>query len=775
MVASPFGSQFSTGTLATAIQPTLFTTALWIVLGAPSLAAAQSPTLTSTAGVAALDVGALDVHPLDVQQLDRITVTATRTRRAIKDVPNTVSVIDRAQMDRELVRDLKDLVRYEPGVSVSSGYGRFGLGDIRIRGLGGNRVRIETDGIAVSDSFAIGSFSDANRNFVDLDTLKRVEIVHGPAGSLYGSGALGGVVAFVTKDPADYLAPGRDAHVGAKLGYESDWQGLFGGATVALGGERWSGMAALSQRQGQEGENRGDNRVLGDARTAPNPQTRDGRSVLSKLVFAPDAGQRFRLTVEGNEDHSDTDVLHLRGANPRTHATTLSLRGDDRQTRARVSLAHEIDAHDTGIVDRLDWQLYRQDSETTQRTVEERVTATGEPQRRERAFNFDQRVTGIQATAHKDFITSTAMHTLTFGIDVARTELKQKRDGRMLSHLTGRVTNVVTPDVFPVRDFPLSRIDNAALFVQDEISLADDALRLVPGLRVDRYALRPELDPIFATDNPTSHPVDVTETNVSPKLGAIWNFSGDWSLYGSYARGFRSPPYNDVNLGFTNLQFGYAAIPNPDLRPETSDGVELGLRYAGPALSLDLAGFHNRYDDFIESGVLVSQPPQTPLLLFQSRNVTEAEIRGVELKAGVALGEWNPALAGWALRVAAAWQRGDDRSADRPLVSIDPARATIGIAYDREHWGVSLHGRFAQRKQRVAEVDRFAPPGYGVLDLLAHWDVAPGVTLDVGVFNLTDRNYWDWSDVPGAAADSPVLDRYTRPGRTLGLSLALAW
>src|SRR3546814_11541407 len=79
-------------------------------------------------------------------------------------------------MDEILARDLKDLFRYEPGITVTSGFGRFGIGGIRIRGLDANRVRIQTDGIPVSDAFAIGSFSDANRNFVDLDTLKRVEV-----------------------------------------------------------------------------------------------------------------------------------------------------------------------------------------------------------------------------------------------------------------------------------------------------------------------------------------------------------------------------------------------------------------------------------------------------------------------------------------------------------------------------------------------------------------------------------------------------------------------
>ena len=732
-----------------------------VVLAMPALASAQVAVATSAESAPAHD-------------LEQITVTATRTEQAIKDVPATVDVIDRERMDQELVQDLKDLFRYMPGVSVTSEFGRFGIGGIRIRGLDSNRVRIETDGIAISDAFAIGSYSSANRNFVDMDTLKRAEVVRGPASALYGSDALGGVVSFVTKDPADYLAPGKDAYFGFKLGYQSDWQGLSGGATAAFGGERWSGMAVVTHRQGREVENQGDDRSSGAARTAANPQSSDGRSLLSKLVYAPDAEQQFTLTVEGNEDRSETDVMHLRGFQPSTRATTLLLTGDDLQTRARVSLEHELSGLDGPVADSLTWRAYRQDSETTQDTIEERI-AGGMPQRREREFNFDQRVYGLEIEAHKSFATGSVEHLLTWGAEVSRTDLAQKRDGRVIDLVTGESSNVVMPDVFPVRDFPRSRIDNAALFVQDEITLAGGKLTLLPGLRVDYYALEPQDDPIFAEDNPTMQPAEVTESNISPKLGAVWHFNDDWSTYASYARGFRSPPYNDVNLGFTNLQFGYAAIPNPDLRPETSDGAELGLRHSGRVAYFGLAGFYNRYDDFIESAAMVSRPPETPLVIFQSRNVAEAEIYGVELQAGVELGGWNPALQGWSLRGAASWQRGQDLTADQPLNSVDPARASIGLAYDAQDWGVSLHGRFAAGKERMANPEDFAPAGYGVADLLAHWDFAPGATVNAGVFNLTDRKYWDWADVPAVAADSAVLDRYTRPGRNVGVSLAVSW
>lgn len=766
------------------MHPVPSTLALALLLAIPAVSAAADVAPDGAADAQSL-VGAAAAAAA-ANEFDRIVVTATRTERALDDVPNVVTAIDRERMDRELVRDLKDLFRYEPGITVTGGAGRFGgIGDIRIRGLGGNRVRIETDGIAVPDAFSIGSFSNANRNFVDLDTLKAVEVVRGPGSALYGSDALGGVVSFVTKDPSDYLQDGKDAYFGFKLGYLGEDNGLFGSATAAFGGERWSGLVAVGHHQGQERENMGENRSSGASRTAPNPQDSDGRSLLTKLVFAPSANQRFKLTVEGNEDSVDTDVLSALGDSSTIAGTPPSVRvysqtGDDHQTRARVAFAHEIDSLDTALADSLQWQIYRQDSETTQRTREERATlrngAAINPVLREREFNFDQRLYGLDAVLHKEIRTGSVDHTFTYGVELTRTDFRQKRDGRATNLLTGTVSNVISPDTFPVRDFPVSETSQAAAYVQDEISFADGTFRLIPAVRVDYYKLDPELDPIFAADNPGVVVSDLSETSVSPKLGAVWHFSEGWSLFGGYQHGFRAPPYSDVNLGFTNLQFGYTAIPNPDLKPETSNGVELGLRFSNDVVYAEVSAYYNRYDDFIESAVQVSQPPQTPLIVFQSQNIADAQIHGIEARAGVDLGAFGDALAGWSLKGAAAWSKGEDRTTDQPLASIDPLRATLGLAYDRDAWGVELAGRFAARKDDLPAANQFEIPGYGVLDLLAHWNFAPGAVFDVGVFNLGDRKYWDAGDVPaGTLASSTVLDRYTSPGRSVGASLAVSW
>ncbi|WP_407468689.1 TonB-dependent hemoglobin/transferrin/lactoferrin family receptor [Xanthomonas campestris pv. raphani] len=720
----------------------------------------------------AAEAGAGAAAARDVHDFDRLQVTATRTQRALVEVPGTVDVIDREQLDNQLVRELKDLFRYTPGVSVTSTSGRFtGASGVRIRGLDGNRVAILVDNVPVSDTFNFGSYLNANRNFVDLETLKRVEVVRGPASSLYGSDALGGVVAFVTKDPSDYLSADKHSYVGLKFGYEGDWNGLFAGATGAFGGERWSGMVAVSHRQGQEAQNQGDSRARNYTRTAPNPQQVDGRSVLGKLVYAPNAQQRFKLTVEGNEDDGRIEALSgIDTRSPSVSQRILSQDGRDHQTRARVSLRHELDALDTALADDLFWQLYRQDSASLQRTDELRGNTT----RRHNEHHFDQRVYGLLVNAHKAIDTGTLRHDITYGLEGSWTDTREKRDGYSLNLANGAVSKLVGQDLFPVRDFPMSETTKLGVYAQDEMRLLDGRLSLIPGVRVDYFRLSPRVDDIFRQDNPGVAAETIDEQQVSPKFGAVWRFSDAWSAYANYAHGFRAPPYNDVNIGFTNLQARYTAIANPDLKSETSRGGELGLRFNDTVGYLGVSVYYTDYRNFIESYAPAGVNAEG-LLLFQSRNVDDVVIKGAEARAGVDLG----ALAGWqgwSVNSAVAYSQGDNLTDDTPLNSVDPSRGTLGVAFDSERWGAEVIGTFVARKRRPQLASYYTPAGYATLDLMGHWEFAPGAKVTGGIFNLADRRYVDWNALPNGTLDSStVLDRFTGAGRTASVSLAVSW
>lgn len=747
-----------------------------------------------TAAIATLLVASLahadDSAPYDLpifNELDRIVVTATLTAREQKDVASEVGVIDADEIDRRQVQGLADLVRYEPGVSATGsaiGGGRFGSGGLSIRGLGGNRVRIEQDGIAIPDAFEIGSFSSAGRDVVDVDALKSVEIVRGAASSLYGSDALAGVVSYVTKDPSDYVGADGEPFGSVKFLYDSANRGSTETGTWAGANASNGFVLVATHRDSGSTNNRGDIDSSDGTRTRPNPQDRHSNAVLAKYVHTADSGRVDRVTFDGERGNVDTDVLNGRTFSSLTRALTTSLRGEDSRERLRVAFDETLPLV-AAIADSLDWKAYVQRSEIGQDTFESRVTLGEDgpvnPKERFRRFEFDQRVIGAEAIARKTIRSAAIEQTITYGVDVSRMHTEEERNGYQRDVTTGAITHVVSPDTFPVRDFPVSDTTNAALFGQDELKFANGRLSVIPALRVDYYKLDPKPDAIFEDDNPGITPAGLQHTSWSPKLGVIWRFDDTFSAFAQYSHGFRAPPYSDVNIGFTNLAFGYTSLPNPDLKPETSNGLELGLRASGRVGWFSASVYENRYRDFIESQAFVGFDPDG-LMLFQSINLGRVKIRGAEARYGLNLDAFSPALEGWTIKGSVAKSRGDDETANAPLVSIDPARAIVGLAFDRERWGAELVGTLVERKDRlpVAEMsdDPGAPPptplfdapGYSTVDFYAHWQALPKLEVFGALTNLGDRHYWNWGAV-GGFAQRANIDLYSASGRAIRVGL----
>lgn len=123
---------------------------------------------------------------------DVVTVYGTSNPLPTIDYPGQVSVIDRDELDARLVSTIADGLRDVPGLQFSGGPRRTGEVPA-LRGLSGENVLVLLDG-------ARQSFLSAHdgRFFLDPDLVARAEVVRGPASALYGSGAVGGVLAFET-------------------------------------------------------------------------------------------------------------------------------------------------------------------------------------------------------------------------------------------------------------------------------------------------------------------------------------------------------------------------------------------------------------------------------------------------------------------------------------------------------------------------------------------------------------------------------------------------
>jgi hemoglobin/transferrin/lactoferrin receptor protein len=708
------------------------------------------------------------------QQTGRIIVTATRTPVLQEEVPATVTVITSEEIADQLATDIKDLVRFEPGVTVRRAPARFGATfgatgrarneDIAIRGIGGNRVLIQVDGIRSPQGFSFGPQDAGRGGFADVSLVKQVEILRGPASALYGSDGLAGAVSFVTSDPIDIIG---ESTVGGFLTsqYSSEDEEFAQTATLAGKTGDVSAMIAYTRRDFSELENRGTNAGSGASRTVPNPQDGHSNAVLAKLVW--DKGpHRLRLTGEWLDTVVRTEVLSGLGPalqfGPVPLWTVDALNARDRTARTRASADWTYDGTRGEVIEYAFLSAYWQEAEDRQFALEERTALTPAPAPdRERLNTFDNRVYGAVGELRSSFSLAGMRHRVAIGGDSSWTRQDGIRDG----------TFPPRGEVFPSRAFPLTDFTLGGLFVSDEITLLDGALTLFPALRFDFYRLDPVRDPALTRFNPTGQ----SGNRLSPKFGATLKLAPEVFLFTNYAQGFLAPTPSQVNNFFES--FGATSIPNPDLGPETSESFEAGARYVSDILSLQVTGFRGNYDNFISQQVISGGFTLQDPAIFQFVNFDRARIEGVEARAEVQL---NSGITG---RLAMAYANGDtiDPAGTRtPLDTIDPFNLVGSLGYrdPQGRFGGELIVTHNARKQR-SELERaadgrdlFVRPGAStILDLTAFYAVTDALKLRAGVFNLTNENYALWSDVRGLqVADQGILGAFTRPGRNVSLS-----
>jgi len=498
-------------------------------------------------------------------------------------------------------------------------------------------------------------------------------------------------------------------------------------------------------------------------------------NLLGKAVYKLSPLNLLRLTLEQSDSDVDTDVQSLVGA-PGRFANTTSLLAADSYQRRRISLDQDWEVG-SAYLDSLRWNVFAQTSDTLQQTWQEQAPSgrVTYPTLRYRSFDFRQDAQGGELVMESRPVANHGSHELVYGVEWVQVRVEEMRDGLETNLDTGDSTNVIIGEVLPVRDFPVSSSRQLGLFVQDEISLAGGRLSLIPGLRHERFSMRPEADPMFEQDNPGIEPASIDESNTSPRLGLVASLGGDVSAYLQYAEGFRAPPVEDVNIGFTIPAFNFVALPNPELKPETSRGLEAGMRYQGNGLALGFSAFHNEYSNLIESRADQGVDPDTGLRVFQSVNRASATIDGAELRMRLEPGMSGLGFSGWRMELALAYARGTDTDRNLPLNSINPLTGVLGVGYTPGHgrWGVLASGTLVAPQDRVDDSagELFQTPGYGLLDLTAFIELGTRLRLQAGVFNIGDRKYWEWGDVRGLAGTDPSLDFYSSPGRNASLSV----
>lgn len=621
---------------------------------------------------------------------------------------------------------------------------------------------IQTDGIRVPDSFSFGAQSVGRGDYVDLGLLKSVEILRGPASALYGSDGVAGAVSFITKDPEDYMKD-KDWHVRGGIAYADSDNSTSPSAIAAGRSGDWQVLAAYTRRDFEGTETKGTNTSANTDRTVPNPTDGDSNAILAKVVYADGGPSRFRVTYDHSDRKVKTNVLSAIAKPPLGSTSTLALTARDTTKRNRVSFDHRYQGDAGDFIERASWAAFYQKSTTVEYTAEDRNTAAD----RTRLNTFDNRIYGGNVELHSKIEGDSVSQEFTYGGDYSVTRQEGLRDG------------TVPPlgDVFPIRSFPNTNYTQLGLFLLDEIKLLDGSLTISPAVRFDYYKLTPKGDALY----PGVVPLGQSDEHLSPKIGMVYKFTPEVGMFANYAKGFKAPSPSQINNGFTNTIQNYISLPNPDLKPETSNAFEGGLRYSDSRLSASVSAFTSKYKDFIEGPVTIagSFTPTDPAQ-FKYLNLGRVKVSGIE---GQGRANFTESIGA---QFAASYSKGTARStaggAKFPLNSIDPVKLVAGLTY-RDPNGIfggqftvtRSEGKKDSRVDQVCTPKCFTPAGFTIADITVYANVTEYATVRAGVFNLFDKKYWWWSDVRGLSDSSLVKDGYTQPGRNLSASLTLKY
>lgn len=244
------------------------------------------------------------------QQLEEINISGSTEHSDTKTPPKIAETVKTAKkLEKEQAQDVKDLVRYETGITVVEA-GRFGNSGFAVRGVEENRVAVQIDGLHQAETISSQGFKELfegygnfnnTRNSAEIETLKQVTIRKGADSLKSGSGALGGSVSFDTKDARDYLL-NKNYYASYKRGYNTaDNQNL---QTLTLAGryKYFDAIAVITSRKGHELENYGyknyNDKIQGKTREKADPYRRTQDSALLKIGFQPTENHRFSVVAD---------------------------------------------------------------------------------------------------------------------------------------------------------------------------------------------------------------------------------------------------------------------------------------------------------------------------------------------------------------------------------------------------------------------------------------------------------------------------------------------
>lgn len=683
-------------------------------------AAALALTMIDSASVRAQDATELDAS--EPKWLDAISVTATRNPIKAFEYPGMVTLVGQEQLQVLQPSSPDDVLRFVPNVEFTGGPRRTGEVP-SIRGFSGPDVIVLFDG-------ARQNFNGAHdgRFFIDPSLLREVEVLHGSASSLYGSGGMGGVIEFRTFDAASLL--GEDETFGGRVsaGYQSvNYERLATFSAYGTPGENVDLLASITKRDsktidlgdGTELDQTDDDIFSGLAKASY--QFADHHRVEGSFITFDNTAQEPNVGQGGGDD--DT------------------VEKDIRSDTYRV--VYNYDNPDNPLID-LDFSAYYTDFQADELRLDDLGAGpAGELLKR------DVNTIGLRLDNRSHFMLGDMMDaTITYGGEAYRDE----QDG--------------AADAGERDGVPDAEADFYGLFSQAEILASDPFgqlpgdLLIIPGLRYDDYSSSSSI----ADEN--------AESEFSPRIGVTY-LPNEWlSVFGNYAHAFRAPSFDELFLNGVHFEIPVGAgvvnrfVSNPDLAPQKTRTVEFGGGLSFDSLAEPRDQFQVKASHFLIWGdnfidLQVIQPELfidcNPFIpgncdgTTTAVNVPNAKLWGSEIEASYESSRFI---------VTAGFSRidGENEDTGEKLGVLTPDEFTLitGVKLPEINsivgWRMLAADQFDETDDPAEERD-----GYAVHDFYFAWapreGAAKGLRVDLGIDNAFDKDY------------SRVFNDVAEPGR----------
>ena len=705
-----------------------------------------------------------------------ITVTGTRNEKFVDDVPSSIDVIDLSDEKYSGFSELKDLFKYETGVSVEvDSYIPYSAasaveGNVNIRGMVDNRVLFTQDGIRLPNAFGYSAplaYNYDRGSFVDFNTIKTVEIVKGPGSTLFGSDALGGILSYRSLQASDLLKTGEDFAIEIPTSYTSHTKGKNGAIKIAARDKNLgtSAVAVYSYLNSEEYLPKD----FTDRAKWINDVERTGSTFFINAEKEAGENKKFGLILE----RVQRDTESTKPANTLTsYGPTLSYTKQSQDvdvTKDRIVLSYSYDnAEKVSGFNSFIAKGYYQNAETDDIWDDNRLSGFARtPQLRISDYQLKDESYG----ADIQFGSKINDHNLTYGIEASTTDNSYLQERWTTNLLTG----VVTPD--HKKRVPDGETKRIGVYLQDEVRIGK--VDVTAGVRFENTKIDVETDAIHTKycSGGGAYTCLLGELDVNaltPKIGAIYDVSPNVAFYGQYAAGFRVPTWEEMNAYQVNLfasRYGqpYQIRPNPDVEPEKSNSFEIGLRGKTERNKFRLATFINKYEDLIGSTSLGKQTVDNVPNVNVSKidNVGKATIWGVELNNDFKLTENKNGKI--SLINSVSYLKGEDDEANEPLDDIDPFKVVTGFQFSNptDTFNAELIATYVG-VARLPESDTYyKPDAYTVFDLIGAYQATDSLKLDIGIYNLADKRYYNYQNTRTVRPTTTAIERYSQPGRSL--------